>query len=49
MEEVVQQLREELYGVAKKKLVLEETIKTMNSQIRVLKKELERRVPPTFY
>jgi len=41
----VQQLREELYGVAKKKLVMEEAIKTMNGYIRVLKRELDQRTP----
>jgi len=42
---VVNQLREELYEVAKKKLLLEQEMKAMNFYISILKKELDVRMP----
>jgi len=43
----VQQLKEEVYSVAQRKLVLEEELKTINFFITILKKELEHRYPLT--
>ncbi len=44
---VEQQLREELYSIAKQKLLLEKELKRINFFIKTLKKELEYRVPST--
>ena len=38
---VVEQLREELYSIALRKLAMEEEMKNMNNFISTLKKELE--------
>ncbi|MBT4257881.1 hypothetical protein HOD88_01710 [archaeon] len=43
--QLITQLREELYAVAKRKLVLEEEMKTMNFYLSTLKKELDFRMP----
>jgi len=43
--QMVQQLREELYQVAQRKLNLEQEIISLNSFIRSLKKELVQRMP----
>ena len=43
MEVIEEQLREELYDVAKKKLVLEAELKTMDFFIMALKRELDQR------
>ncbi len=43
--QMMQQLREELYQVAQRKLNLEEEIISLNGFIRVLKKELTQRMP----
>ncbi|MBU0959604.1 MAG: hypothetical protein KKB31_06675 [Nanoarchaeota archaeon] len=45
---IVQQLREEVYDIAMRKLVLETELKTMNFHISVLKKELDKRMAPQF-
>ena len=45
---IVQQLREEVYDMAMRKLVLETELKTMNFHIAVLKKELDLRMPQQF-
>ena len=47
MLEVQEQLREELYQVAKDKLALEEKMKSLDFYIRTLKRELDRRQPAT--
>jgi len=44
---VVDQLKEELYSVAMRKLVLEEELKTISFFITALKRELEFRSPFT--
>ena len=43
--EVVQQLKEELYEVAQRKLNLEREIISLNGFIRAMKKELVQRMP----
>jgi len=45
--EATEQLREELYDVAKKKLDLETELKAMNFFIAVLKRELDQRTSIT--
>jgi len=43
--QMMQQLREELYQVAQRKLNLEREIMSLNGFIRTLKRELEKRMP----
>lgn len=42
---VLKQLKEELYEIAKRKLALEQEMKSINFYISVLKKELDQRTP----
>ncbi len=41
---IIQQLKEELYQIIKRKLLLEKEIKTMDFYINVLKRELDQRL-----
>lgn len=43
--QVIQQLREELYGVAQRKINLEQEIVSLNGFIRAMKRELVQRMP----
>ena len=43
--EIANQLKEELYAMALRKLSLEEEINSMDYYIRILKKELDQRMP----